>query len=189
MTEAIENVIFEKEAPKLSPDDMTEDMQIYTEDEAFAPPVSDNEDTIAEGIAESDENGELEALRQTVASLKETIAELERTRDAQAKVIQDISDFSALFPEVALECIPDAVWEDVKNGIPLAASYALYERKMKAEQIKADRINLSNASRSPGVAGKDTASEYFSPDDVRKMSQAEVHSNYAKIKRSMKTWM
>ena len=88
-----------------------------------------------------------------------------------------------------IEELPDEVWESVRAGAPLAASYALYERKKAAKAKRVAEINQKNASRSPGAAGTDTASEYFTPDEVRRMSRAEVHANYSKIKESMKKWM
>lgn len=130
-----------------------------------------------------------EALKAEILALKEKISELEAERDTQARLVREMSDFSALFPEVDVKCIPDSVWDQVKSGTPLAASYALYEKRIRAEEAKISRINASNATHSAGVAGKDTASEYFSPDEVRKMSPAEVHANYRKIKESMKKWI
>ena len=94
-----------------------------------------------------------------------------------------------LFPDVPVEELPDEVWESVRAGAPLAAAYALYEKKKYAEAKRIAAINAKNASRSPGAAGTDTASEYFTPDEVRRMSRAEVHANYSKIKESMKKWM
>ena len=66
---------------------------------------------------------------------------------------------------------------------------ALATKRMVAEAKRIAEINAKNAKKSPGAAGKDTAGEYFSPEDVRRMSRAEVHANYSKIKDSMKKWM
>ena len=114
---------------------------------------------------------------------------LEELKRAQNRILAEIGDFVALFPEIPIEEIPDTVWESVKQGAPLAASYALYEKRMVAEAKRIAEINAKNAKKSPGAAGKDTAGEYFSPEDVRRMSRAEVHANYSKIKDSMKKWM
>ena len=131
----------------------------------------------------------IDALKAEIERLKEQIEKLEELKRAQNRILAEIGDFVALFPEIPIEEIPDTVWESVKQGAPLAASYALYEKRMVAEAKRIAEINAKNAKKSPGAAGKDTAGEYFSPEDVRRMSRAEVHANYSKIKDSMKKWM
>lgn len=150
----------------------------------------------AEADKETSESNELEAskkaigeLKAEIAHLQEQIKKLEELKKAQNRILAEIGDFVTLFPEIPIEEIPDTVWESVKQGAPLAASYALYEKRMVAEAKRIAEINAKNAKRSPGAAGKDTAGEYFSPEDVRRMSRAEVHANYSKIKDSMKKWM
>ncbi len=115
-------------------------------------------------------------------------AELEETKALHARMATELGEFHTLFPEVNASSIPESIWEQVKNGIPLAASYALYEKKCILAREHAERVNLRNAKKTPGAAGKNTPSEYFSPDEVRAMSQAEVRSNYQKILESMKKW-
>ena len=131
----------------------------------------------------------IDSLRSEIEHLKSQIAHLEELKRSHNRILAEIGDFAALFPEIPIESIPDTVWESVKNGTPLAASYALYEKRMASEALRIARINAKNASKSPGSAGTDTAGEYFSPEDVKKMSRAEVHANYSKIKESMKKWM
>ena len=174
-----------------------------TEEEAsLEEPVQDPE--LAEGSGEKTEadkeppendieleaaNKSIEELTAEIKLLKEQIEKLEELKKAQNRILAEIGDFVALFPEIPIEEIPDTVWESVKQGAPLAASYALYEKRMVAEAKRIAEINAKNAKKSPGAAGKDTAGEYFSPEDVRRMSRAEVHANYSKIKDSMKKWM
>ena len=62
------------------------------------------------------------------------------------------------------------------------------EKRKLAEQQRIAQINAKNAAKAAGVAGVYTANEYFSPDEVRKMSRSEVHANFAKIKKSMEKW-
>ena len=141
---------------------------------------------------EDTRKSELETISELQAQielLKQEIAKLEEFKKAQNRILAEIGDFVALFPDIPIEKIPDTVWESVKQGAPLAASYALYEKRMVAEAKRIEEINAKNARKSPGAAGKDTAGEYFSPEDVRRMSRAEVHANYSKIKDSMKKWM
>ena len=85
--------------------------------------------------------------------------------------------------------IPDTVWERRGQGIPLNAAYALYECELAAAKAVADQVNQTNATRSAGRAGTDTASEYFTPEEVRAMSQRQVHENYTRILESMKSWI
>jgi seryl-tRNA synthetase len=167
-----------------------------------APDSSDAEENTdhlpdEEPIVEKEIDGELESaaeatiasLLEEISTLKEQIAKLEALKQTEARILAEIGHFVALFPDVPVEELPDEVWESVRAGAPLAASYALYERKRAAKAKRVAAINQKNASRSPGAAGTDTASEYFTPDEVRRMSRAEVHANYSKIKESMKKWM
>ena len=131
----------------------------------------------------------LEALKSEIEALRAQISELEAQRATHIRILEELSDFKDLFPTVEMEDIPESVWESVKKGTPLIASYALYEKRLAAEEARIAKINAANASRSPGVAGKDVASEYFTPDEVKKMSRSEVHANYSKIKESMKKWV
>ncbi len=135
------------------------------------------------------ENDEREALLAQISALEEKIAVLEKERAMQERTLRELGEFSSLFPETALESIPDEVWSELKNGTSLAASYALYEAKCRRDAQRVAEINSSNASRSAGRAGVGTQGEYFSPDEVRRMSPSEVHANYARIKDSMKKWL
>jgi hypothetical protein len=80
------------------------------------------------------------------------------------------------------------VWKQVERGIPLSAAYALYEKKSTVDALRADEINRSNAQRSAGRLGQNTAREFFTPDEVRAMSPSEVRDNYKTIRESMKKW-
>ena len=53
---------------------------------------------------------------------------------------------------------------------------------------RADEVNTRNATLSAGRVGTSLAPEYYTPDEVRAMSQAEVRENYEKIRASMKKW-
>ena len=144
---------------------------------------------------EPDEAGE-DFPEPTVAELlielnevKAQLEALETFNRNQTRILNELTDFAALFPEVAVDEIPEEVWAAVRQGNALSAAFALYEKKRAADERRVANINAKNASNSPGAAGINTASEYFTPDDVRKMSRAEVHLNYSKIKESMKKWM
>ena len=141
----------------------------------------------AEALASDLANPEpsVSELRAELDRLREELAE---TRRVHERMATEIGEFQALFPEANVSCLPESIWEQVRHGIPLAASYALYEKKCMMQKERAATVNLRNAQKTPGAAGVGTPSEYFSPDDVRAMSQSEVRSNYQKILESMKTW-
>lgn len=128
---------------------------------------------------------EVNKLRREIEQLR---SELEHKKQEEEKATQELEEFHRLFPNVAVREIPAPVWNDLQNGIPLSAAYALYEKKNRMDAIRAEEINRQNAERSSGRAGRGTAGEYFSPDEVRAMSRSEVRANYRKIVESMKTW-
>ena len=147
--------------------------------------ISNTQEIIPETAAEETPAEIVESLKAEVDRLR---AELEESRAVNQRVADDISEFHRLFPSVELGAIPDKVRESVRAGVPLSASYALYEKRLAAERERIEAINRQNASRSSGAAGKNTQKEYFSPEDVRSMSQSEVRENYKKIIDSMKKW-
>lgn len=98
-----------------------------------------------------------------------------------------MEEFSALYPQVAIQSLPDSVWADVGRGIPISAAYALAERKRFCAEALAAKSNQSNKERSSGALSG-TESDYFSPSEVRSMSPSEVRSNYKKIMYSMQKW-
>ncbi len=130
----------------------------------------------------------IEELNETISRLKE---ELEGYRSAEAErahIAKQLDEFSELFPEISVRSIPDEVWDSVKEGNSLAAAYSVYERRITEAARRIELINAKNAQQAAGAAGKDVTSEFFSADDVRKMSPSEVRVNYAKIRRSMEKW-
>ena len=167
-------------------DDMPEYQEPYSPD-SDGNAVPDGEETAVDEKTAAEKT--IESLKEEIEQLRAQISKLEELKRSQNRILSELGDFTALFPEIPVEEIPDEVWECVKKGASLAASYALYEKRMAAEALRIARINAKNASKSPGAAGTDTAGEYFSPDDVRRMSRSEVHANYSKIKESMKKWM
>ncbi len=157
----------------------------FVEPVAFEEEQSENE-TAEEAL---DEQSETERLLAQISSLQEQIRTLEAQRAADERMYGELSEFCELFPEISPDAIPEEVWESVKSGNSLSASYALYEKKMHARRARAEAVNESNARCSAGMAGVNTQNEYYSPDEVRRMSPAEVHANYQKIKASMKKWL
>ena len=167
-------------------DEMEAEADLTDSRESDLPCEADEDDIIQsvekpQVIESESSDSELERLRAENQNLR---AELDRTRKLEA----ELSDFAQTFPEQDVRAIPDEVWQDVKKGNSLAAAFALYERKRLNLEARAEQINQLNAYRSSGQAGNNTAREYFSPDEVRAMSQSEVRANYSKIIESMKHW-
>jgi hypothetical protein len=153
-------------------------------EEEMNDPVTETENT-AESTAEGDTQAELEGLREQVRMLTEEL----RARAAFAdKIAAQLGEFGELFPDVSMESVPESVWDSVRAGSSLASAYAIYARRAYINEMRAGGINKRNAELSAGLAGKGTASEYYTPDEVRAMSQREVRANYSKIVESMKKW-
>ena len=129
-----------------------------------------------------------EALKQEISSLKKELDAYKAAESQREYIANQINEFSELFPEISVRSIPDEVWDDVKKGNSLAAAYSVYERRITEAARRIELINASNAKKSAGAVGKDTSQEFFSADEVRKMSPSEVRANYAKIRRSMEKW-
>jgi hypothetical protein len=144
----------------------------------------DNIDNI-DNIANSDT---VESLKQTIKELQSEIEAYKIAAQRQEAVAKQINEFSELFPDISVKSIPDEVWENVKQGNSLAAAYSVYERRITEAARRIEQINAQNAKKSAGAVGKDLNQEFFSADDVRKMSPNEVRANYAKIRRSMEKW-
>ncbi len=129
---------------------------------------------------------------ETVESLKKELEdmrrELDEKRSAFERMSRELGEFSALFPNQNPSNIPDSVWESVRAGIPLAAAYALYEKKALSRLEAAAKINQKNGAASTGALGREITESFFTPDEVRAMSRDEVRTNYKKILDSMKKW-
>ena len=136
----------------------------------------------------SSRDDEISALKNELEGL---CAEL-RTRDekdrAQSRFLSELSEFQEYFPEVDIHLIPDEIWERVKGGSSLASSYALFLRSREIEKKKIGDFNEKNRRMSAGSLLRGEGEKYFSPSEVRKMTLAQVRSNYDDIVASMKHW-
>lgn len=101
----------------------------------------------------------------------------------------EYDEFKRLFPGVSVKDLPDAVRESVDSGVPLAAAYALFEKRRAAELADAEAVNLRNRELSTGSVEKAAPGDvYYSPREVREMSPDEVHKNFSAILKSMDHW-
>ena len=161
---------------------VTEDVETETETETED---TQNELPTPEEEAPRKETSEAELLRAELEALR---AELQEKKNVFERMSREIGEFSEIFPERSVNSIPDSVWESVKAGIPLAAAYALYERKNAVRADAASRINERNGEKSTGAIGRWNTENFYTPDEVRAMSRSEVRKNYSKIIESMKKW-
>ena len=127
----------------------------------------------------------VDELRAEIASLE---VELERKRTETDKAAREYSEFRELYPDTDIESLPAEVIESVDAGIPLAAAYALYEKRLQKHNADVAAHNKSTRAVSFGSVGKAAESDYFTPDEVRAMTQGEVRANYSNILKSMKSW-
>lgn len=93
-----------------------------------------------------------------------------------------------IFPEFNADDVPDEVFEKCEDGRGLAAEYALWyitEEKKKGEQKKKEEENSKSAPPNVKEASEPT---YFTPEQVKNMSKAEIRKNYKAIMDSMEKW-
>ncbi len=126
----------------------------------------------------------IDELRGEIARLREEMAAREAFR---ARLEEDYTDFHTLYPEIALASLSDAVWKQVQSGTPLAAAYALEERRQLLLQRRAQAANRQNRERSAG-GFSESPNDHYSPAEVRAMSSTEIRKQMPLIMESMKKW-
>ena len=162
---------------------MNEELYNESIEEATSP-----EPSIDEPISVETPLPSVEELNERIANLTKELEAYKTAEAERAHIAKQLDEFSELFPEISVRSIPDEVWERVKEGNSLAAAYSVYERRIAEAARRIELINERNARKAAGAAGKNATPEFFSADDVRKMSPSEVRANYAKIRRSMEKW-
>ena len=128
---------------------------------------------------------ELARLREQVTSLREMLAS---QKAAYQRAGAEYAEFFSLFPPVSLSALPDDVWQSVKKGVPLAAAYALEERRAAVQAEKAQKVNQINREKSSGALNPTGNSDNFSLAEVRDMTPDEVRANFDKIMESVTQW-
>lgn len=125
-------------------------------------------------------------------------AEQEAQAAQEAKARDDIEAFRKSHPDVDTNVLfKDEAFTDYAEGKlgnrPLTQIYDGYQKLVggarKAEQEKAAQA-LANSRATPGSAHTNAATEadFFSADQVRNMTPAEIHKNYEIILKSMRKW-
>ena len=115
---------------------------------------------------------------------------------------KDGENFAAKYPEVNIQdLISDEQFNRYADGkvgeIPLSEIYEGYTSMVKELKAEAEKSanqkaqqQLANAKASPGALSSTNPSDnsFFTREQVRRMSQEEVHKNYDKIRASMSRW-
>ena len=104
----------------------------------------------------------VEVLRAEVSELKALL--LKREKASAPPTVTEA--FRALYPAVTEEEIPDEVFREAGEGMPLEAAYALYERRQAMRKKTAEAVNRRNAAGGWGRADADDEG-FLSPDEVR----------------------
>lgn len=135
-------------------------------------------ESAAEAPPNTDDRARLEA------EIERLQGEVSRLNELQRRSRGELDEFCLLFPNVPLSSLPSEVREAVDGGVPLAAAYALFEKR-EAHLAAAGKKSAEGSWRGMNESG---SGDYYSPAEVRGMSQKEVHKNYKKIMESMKHW-
>lgn len=132
--------------------------------------------------------------------LRSDAQEQQKKAEKDAFYAKDTADFRAAYPDVDLhELIANekfAIFAEGKVGnMPLAKIYEGYlsfsgekETNQKAKQMA--KQMLANKKASPGSLSDsaDATGKFFTREQVKAMSPAEVSRNYDTIRESMKKW-
>jgi hypothetical protein len=136
---------------------------------------------------------------------KEAEEEQKRTDEAERKAAhdRDVSAFREKYPDVSMQSMMnDAEFMAYAKGRvgKDGSIYAVYDAYAAAKAAEEQRVEQraremaaqmqANAKASPGTAVGQASedAEYFTREQVQAMTQAQVHRNYDKIKKSMKHW-
>lgn len=132
------------------------------------------------------------------AQKREQAAETQKEEERADWFRKDREEFISKYPDINIdELIQDKHFQSFASGkvgmLPLAVIYESYsglraefEKKAKgmAKQMLANQKASPGALASPGT----NDSGFYTPEQVKKMSQKEVRDNYEKIRASMSKW-
>jgi hypothetical protein len=129
---------------------------------------------------------------------KEGAQKAEEKATKEAWYASDRASFVKNHPDVNLDeliKVPNfQSYADGKVGrVPLSEIYEGYAKLTKSVDGKAKDLAaqaLANRQASPGSAASSgtTDSDFYTAEQVRKMSKAEIHENFKKIRASMAKW-
>ena len=130
---------------KVEPEEISENQELppfpveenEADKESDEPQADEKTEAKTENVLE--DTDEISILRTELDSLKK---ELDEKKAAFERMNRDIGEFSEIFPNKSINSIPDSVWESVKSGIPLAAAYALYEKKRRYALVRKSKLSV-----------------------------------------------
>ena len=137
---------------------------------------------------ESLEESEVSLLQNEIKLLKAELARRDELERTEARIASELAEFAEYFPETEICTIPDEIWEKVRAGASLSATYALYFRKNELQSKKIAQENEKNRRMSAGSVSSWGDERYYSPSEVKRMSPAQIRANYDDIISSMKHW-
>lgn len=111
-----------------------------------------------------------------------------RDKKTNEEMSKDVSRFREIFTDVSADSIPDTVWDDVANGVPLTYAYALYEAESNRINARAESVNARNGNIDAFAVQNGASEPVFTKEQVEKMSGRDVRTNYKSILKAMKNW-
>lgn len=157
--------------------------------------MNDIENTFVEEVeedfgnaSETEELDEISLLKNELEALRLELKSRDEREEMNSRMLKELNEFQEYFPEVDIRAISDEVWEQVKNGASLSASFALNLRKIEIERKKVNDFNEKNRRMSTGSLIQGDGENYYSPSEVKRMTPAQVKAHYDDIVASMRHW-
>ncbi len=139
----------------------------------------------AEIAAQSAEKPTPTPLTEDIPALKAEIQRLQAELTAKETKTRETLEFSLLYPGIPLDGLPQEVKE--AEELPLAAAYALYERKKLLLCRQAEAINAQNVTKASGQVCHDGGEDgSFTLEEVRRMTPGQIHRHYQSVLNSLK---
>lgn len=153
--------------------------------------ISDNGSQKDSEVTENDEpeiykeNSAYEELKKEVDTLRD---ELNKEKNKLSGFVNQLKELYELYPDADINSISDDIWKGALTGTPVAAAYALYQRRCEVAKQRASETNKQNREKCVGGIAGNNDNGYFSPSEVRNMTPTQVRENYTKIIDSMNHW-
>ncbi len=105
----------------------------------------DTDENVLKELAQSRAEGRVAAQREQFQRQQN-----EQVNAQEQQVKRDLNLFKQEFPDVDYTDLPQEVYENVRNGLPLLSAYYKYLRTQDAVKEKVDKINETNKQKSLG---------------------------------------
>ncbi len=130
------------------------------------------------------EESELCRLRTAYDALKTEHDALKADCESKERKQREREEFRALYPNVDWNTLPQSVLCD--ESLPLAAAYALYERRQARAKELAQAQNELNLQKSVGAVRHDGGHDgHFALSEIKRMSAKEIRAHYNSVLRSL----